>query len=143
MSRDANLSPENWSKVMRVLIAAAAAAAFAAFAAPAVAEPTDMEIVFIKSDENGDGVLSKGEVLIISIRQFDESDANGDQVIDAEEAGEIATHVEFTDNDADKSGSLSLEEMIEEKLTDFKAIDADSDGFLTMEEIETAYEGQQ
>jgi Ca2+-binding EF-hand superfamily protein len=128
---------------MRVLIAAAAAAALTAFAAPAIAEqPTDMEIVFIKADENGDGVLSKGEVLIISIRQFQEADANGDGVIDAEEAGDLATNPEFSDNDADKSGSLSLEEMITEKLADFKSIDADGDGFLTMEEIEAAYPGQ-
>jgi Ca2+-binding EF-hand superfamily protein len=124
---------------MRILIAAATAAAMATFAVPANAEPTTLEIVFVKADENGDLTLSKGEILMMAIRQFELTDANGDEILQAEEVGELATEAEFLDNDADKGGSISIEEMIEEKLADFKQIDADGDGLLTMDELEKTY----
>ena len=126
----------------RILIAAVAATAMAMFGLPAHAELSNLEIVFVKADANGDLVLSKGEVLMIAIQQFEIADANGDEILEAEEVGELATDPEFSDNDSDKSGSLSIEEMIAEKLADFERIDTDKDGSLTLEELGKAYNVQ-
>jgi Ca2+-binding EF-hand superfamily protein len=126
----------------RILIAAVAATAMAMFGLPARAELSNLEIVFVKADANGDLVLSKGEVLVMAIQQFEIADADGDQILEAEEIGELATDPEFSDNDSDKSGSLSIEEMIAEKLADFERIDTDKDGSLTLEELGKAYNVQ-
>ena len=124
----------------RILIAAATATSMATFALMAYGEElSDLGVVFVKADENGDLALSKGEVLMIAIRQFQIADANGDEILEAQEIGELATDPEFSDNDSDKSGSLSIEEMIEEKLADFKRIDMNDDGSLTLDELEKTY----
>jgi Ca2+-binding EF-hand superfamily protein len=128
--------------VKKIAIAAAAAVTMAAWIAPATAEMTNLEIIFVKADENGDFMLSKGEVLRVAIEQFRIADADGDDMIEADEAGDMAADAEFSDNDADKDGSISIEEMIEEKLADFARIDENSDGALSLEELQAAYPQQ-
>ena len=124
----------------RILIAAATASSMATLGLSAYGEElSDLGVVFVKADENGDLALSKGEVLMIAIRQFQIADANGDEILEAQEIGELATDPEFSDNDSDKSGSLSIEEMIEEKLADFERIDMNDDGSLTLDELEKTY----
>lgn len=124
----------------RILIAVATATSMATFGLSAYAEElSDLAIVFVKADENGDLALSKGEVLMIAVRQFQIADADGDEILEAEEIGELATDPEFSDNDSDKSGALSIEEMIEEKLADFERIDMNDDGSLTLDELEKTY----
>ena len=44
---------------------------------------------------------------------------------------DYADDAEFSDKDGDKSGSLSPEEVITEKLADLKAADTDADGKLS------------
>jgi len=128
--------------VNKFAIAAAAAVAMAGLTASAKAEITTLEIIFVTADENGDFALSKGEILKTAIEQFGIADANGDQMIDAEEAGDLADDPEFSDNDTNDDGVISIEEMVEEKLTDFAGIDGDSDGFLSLEELQAAYPEQ-
>jgi len=128
--------------VKKIAIAAAAAVTMAAWIAPATAEMTNLEIIFVKADENGDLMLSKGEVLRVAIEQFRIADADGDDMIEADEAGDMVADAEFSDNDADKDGSISIEEMIEEKLADFARIDENSDGALSLEELQAAYPQQ-
>ena len=123
----------------RFAIAAAAAVTMAGLIAPATAEMTNLEIIFVKADENGDLLLSKGEVLRIAIDQFGIADANGDQKIDADEAGDLASDPEFSDNDTNNDGWIEFDEMIVEKLTDFASLDENGDGFLSLEELEVAY----
>ena len=48
----------------------------------------------------------------------------------------------FTDNDDDKNGSLSVEEMIKEKLADFKTADSNGDGRLSLEEVKKYYDSK-
>jgi hypothetical protein len=125
----------------RFLIAAAIATSMASFGPSAYAEElSDLKVVFVKADDNGDLSLSKSEVLMISIRQFQIADANGNEILEAEEIGELAKDPEFSDNDSDKSGSLSIGEMIEEKLADFERIDTNDDGSLTLDELEKTYD---
>lgn len=126
----------------RFAIAAATTVAMTALAAPALAEMTDLEVVFVKADENGDLALSKGEVLAIAIEQFGIADINGDQAIDADEAGDLASDPEFSDNDTNEDGLIQFDEMIVEKLTDFASLDENHDGFLSLAELEVAYAQQ-
>ncbi len=110
----------------------------AAITAPlssAQAELTTQQILFIKADKNGDLVLSKAEVLSFAIEQFSITDSNGNDLIEKQEIGDLASDPEFSDNDADRSGSLSLREMIDEKLADFDRLDVNKDGKLSLEEI--------
>lgn len=121
------------------IAAAVAAIATLTFVGGARAEMTDLEVVFVKTDRNGDSTLSKAEVLQVAIEQFVIADTDGDGLLEAEEAGDLATDAEFSDNDASKDGSLSIDEMVEEKLADFAAIDTNSDGFVSLEELQAAY----
>jgi len=122
----------------------AAAAAMLAFApmTPAKADISDLEILFVNVDQDGDLVLNKGEVLLIAIRQFNLSDSDRDGMLEKQEVGDLASDPEFSDNDANKDGALSLEEVISEKLADFKAADTNSDGVLTVIEVTKFYENK-
>ncbi len=105
-------------------------------------EPSDITVMFVRADENGDGVLDKAEVLIAALKHFSETDSDRDGALEKQEVGESAGEAEFTDNDTDKSGSLSVEEMIEEKLSDFSEVDTNKDGKLDFEEVTKHYEGK-
>ena len=126
---------------MKTQVVAAAVAAFlAGSAGMAQAEITDVEVGLIKADVNGDHALSQGEVMLNAMQGFVASDLDGDGVLEATEVGEeIAADPEFGDNDADKGKSLSVEEVVAEKIVDFKAIDKNGDGLLTIDELEVAY----
>ena len=100
---------------------------------------TDVEVGLIKADVNGDQALSQGEVMLDAMRGFVASDLDGDGILEASEVGEeMAADPEFTDNDADKNGLRSTKSSTE-KLADFKAIDTNGDGLLTLEELNVAY----
>jgi hypothetical protein len=126
------------------IVAIAVAAVLAGSAWMARAQTTDVQVGLIKADVNEDQALSKSEVLLNAMQGFVASDLDGDGLIEASEVGEeIATHAEFTDNDTDKGGSLTVEEVVEEKLADFKMIDKNGDGLLVIEELNAAYPPQE
>jgi len=127
--------------VKNVIFGAVAAALLAlAPVTPAKAEMSDLEIIFVKADLNGDLVLNKVEVLLIAITQFNLTDSDRDGMLEKQEVGELASDPEFSDNDANKDGALSIDEVITEKLADFKAADTNSDGVLTIIEVTKFYE---
>ena len=130
---------------MKKLFFAAIAAALLALspATTAKADMTDLEILFVKVDQNGDLVLNKSEVLLIAIANFDSADSDRDNMLEKQEVGKLASDPEFSDNDANKDGALSIEEVITEKLADFKTADTNSDGSLTIIEVKKFYEGKQ
>lgn len=127
---------------MKKLFFAATAAALLALspAMPAKAEMSNLEIKFVKGDQNGDLVLNKAEVLLIAITRFDGADSDRDNLLEKQEVGDLASDPEFSDNDSDKDGALSIEEVIEEKLSDFKTADTNNDGSLTIDEVRKFYE---
>ena len=110
---------------------------------PAKAEMSDLEILFVKVDQNGDLVLNKGEVLLITITQFNLTDSDRDNMLEKQEVGDLASDPEFSDNDANKDGALSIDEVIAEKMADFKTADNNSDGVLTIVEVKKFYEAKQ
>jgi hypothetical protein len=125
------------------IVATAVAAILAGSAGMAYAQVTDVEVGLIKADVNGDQSLSQGEVVLDAMQGFVASDLDGDGILEAGEVGEeIATHAEFTDNDADKNG-LTVDEVVAEKIADFKAIDTNGDGLLSLEELNAAYPATQ
>lgn len=109
---------------------------------PVKAEMTELEVIFIKADKNGDFVLNKAEVLIVTLSQFDQSDSDRDNMLEKQEVGKLSADKEFSDNDTSKDGALSVEEVIEEKLADFKTADTDNDGSLTIGEVRKFYENK-
>lgn len=112
-------------------------------AVSARAELSDVVVLFVKADHNGDLVLSKAEVIATTMLQFNQIDSNQNGLLEKQEVADYADDAEFSDNDADKSGSLSPEEVITEKLADFKAADTDGDGKLSFEEVKAFYDKQE
>ncbi len=109
-------------------------------ASPAVAHMSELEILFVKADRNGDLVLDKAEVLMVTLDEFDRTDSDRDNTLEKQEVGELAKDKEFSDNDTSKDGALSIEEVIEEKLADFKTADTNNDGSLDFDEVKKFYE---
>jgi len=105
------------------------------------AEYSVVEVNFILADKDGDLLLSKTEYLLVPLEAFKGLDQNGNNALEPEELGDLAEDAEFSDGDTDKSGSLSLEEVIAEKLADFEAADTNKDGALNVDEV-TAYEAK-
>lgn len=105
----------------------------------AEADYTVVEVNFILADKDGDLLLSKTEYLLAPIEVFQKLDTNANNALEPEELGDLAKDAEFGDGDSDKSGSLSLEEVIAEKLADFEAADTNKDGALNVDEV-TKYE---
>jgi hypothetical protein len=105
------------------------------------ADYTVVEVNFILADKDGDLLLSKTEYLLVPLEAFAKLDANGNNALDADELGDLAKNAEFGDGDSDKSGNLSLEEIISEKLADFEAADTNKDGALNVDEV-TVFEAK-
>lgn len=125
---------------MRTLVVAMLALGlFAASGDRARADYTVIEVNFIMADENGDLLISKPEYLLVAIEDFKKLDRNSDNVLAPDEMGDLADDPEYLDGDTDKSGALSIEEVIAEKLADFKAADTNDDGALNVDEV-TEYE---
>jgi hypothetical protein len=99
------------------------------------AEYTVVEVNFILADKDGNFLLSKTEYLLVALESFKDLDQNGNNELDAEELGDLAADPEFLDGDTDKNGSLSLEEVITEKLADFDSADTNEDGALNVDEV--------
>ena len=74
--------------------------------------------------------------------QFDQSDSDRDGLLEKQEVGKLSSDKEFTDNDTSGDGSLSVEEVIAEKLADFKNADTNNDGVLSFDEVKKYYKNK-
>jgi len=108
---------------------------------PARADYTVIEMNFMMADKNGDLLISKPEYLLVATEDFNKLDLNQDNVLGPDEIGDLAKDPEYLDGDTDKSGALSIEEVIAEKLADFEAADTNKDGALNVDEV-TAHEAK-
>jgi hypothetical protein len=125
---------------LRILMTAMFATCLLAVSGDRVrADYTVIEVNFIIADKNGDLLISKPEYLLVAIDGFKDLDQNGNNELDPDELGDLAEDPEYLDGDTDKSGALSVEEVITEKLADFEAADTNKDGALNVDEV-TAYD---
>jgi EF hand len=125
---------------LRLLVIAMLATCLLAVSGERVrADYTVVEVNFIMADKNGDLLISKPEYLLVALDTFKNLAQNGNNELDPDEVGDLAKDPEFLDGDADKNGSLSVEEVITEKLADFEAADTNKDGALNVDEV-TAYD---
>ncbi len=130
-----------------------ASAALLAVAAPGGPEgPGPAAQRFKQADTNGDGMISREEAKALPrlAKHFDEIDANHDGQISADEMrafhetmrGKHMTHsgAFFKKLDTDGDGRISLAEaQVAPRLAaHFEEIDANKDGFITMEEMKAA-----
>jgi hypothetical protein len=74
------------------------------------------------------------------LKYFNEVDSDHDGIIEKEELADLAKDPEFSDNDFDKSGGLSVLEVVKEKLADFNVADTNSDRLLSLDEVKKYYE---
>lgn len=117
------------------VLAIAAICVLALSGGQARADYTVVEVNFMLADKDGDLLLSKTEYLLVPLEAFAKLDTNGNNALDPDELGDLAQDAEFGEGDSDKSGNLSLEEIISEKLADFEAADTDKDGALNVDEV--------
>jgi hypothetical protein len=71
----------------------------------------------------------------VALEDFKKFDQDANNELNADEVGELSADPEFLDGDMDKSSSLSLEEVITEKLADFDRADTNNDGALNVDEV--------
>ena len=111
-------------------------------AAEAAAGGTRAERFLERIDGDGDGTVTRAEVLDANANRFEEIDANGDGTVSAEEfeadrlakvRARISKH--FGRLDADDDGSLSQEEFAARAAGWFDRVDQDGDGKLSEDEI--------
>lgn len=129
--------------------------------APAAAQ-AEVRITFAEMDRNEDGVVTREEFERFAREEFvldlDEGKGAGDEALllpkacevdfaapdDAEVTEEVAEA--FSDYDADKDGRLRYEElqtaMAQERREEFDEIDGDSDGFLSRKEFKSLMAGE-
>lgn len=98
-----------------------------------------VELLFVQTDENDDNFISQAEFLKLTATQFMIADANQNDSLEKDEVGKLASDTEFSDNDKDRNGALSLSEVIDEKRQDFASADLNKDGKLNLDEVQKAY----
>ena len=102
----------------------------------------DPRAVFAEADTNGDGFIDHGEFHVRIVEIFFLADRNKDGFLDPTELKQLTFPDDFTDDDKDKDGRVSMREFIRVRLHDFDVADADDDGVLSLEEVVITYEGK-
>jgi hypothetical protein len=141
-------------KHVAILTAAAlASAALVAVAAPEGHDGGAMAQRLKQADTNGDGMISKQEAQALPrlLKHFDEIDTNHDQQLSADELrafhekmhGEKGKHrggmLKKLDTDGDGRISRAEAQAAPRLAEHFDEIDANKDGFITMEEMKAAH----
>jgi Ca2+-binding EF-hand superfamily protein len=112
----------------------------------AMAEETarsyDPRAAFAEADKNRDGSVDREEFHVRIVEIFYSADRNKDGFLDAEELKQLAFPDDFTNNDKDADGRVSLREFLRVRFRDFDLADTDHDGQLSLEEVVVAFEGK-
>lgn len=101
-----------------------AVAATTAAAGPK-AGPRDMPVGitaenFEQADVNNDGIISEAEYMRFMEGVFNRLDADGNGSLTMEEVNRLLTPAQFQAADANNDGRLTLDELIEELMRDFR-----------------------
>src|SRR5262249_22983828 len=122
------------------------AAGLALVCSPARAEDGkttyDPRVAFGETDVNKDGVIDHAEFQERITYIFYRADTNKDGYLDVIELRQLEFSEDFTHDDKDKDGRVSLREFLCVRFHDFDVEDTDHDGVLSLDEVVAAYEGR-
>jgi Ca2+-binding EF-hand superfamily protein len=126
--------------------AAASVALFAALVLGATsgraAEPEkryDPHTAFAETDSNNDGSIDRGEFHLRIVEVFYFADTDKDGYLSPDEQKRLVFPEDFTADDKDGDGRISLREFLRVRFADFDAVDTDHDGMLSLDEVVGAY----
>jgi len=112
-----------------------------AFAADAAPKP-DPRAAFKETDTNGDGAIDHEEYHVRIVEVFYFADADKDGYLDPTEMKVLVFADDFSEQDKDANGRVSLREFLRVRFADFPKADTDGDGTLSVDEVVTTYEGK-
>jgi len=101
----------------------------------------DPRAAFAEADTNHDGAIDHEEFHERIVEVFYGADANKDGFLDARELKQLAFPEDFTADDKDHDGRVSMREFLRVRFLDFTSADTD-DGVLSLDEVIVAYEGK-
>ena len=112
------------------------------FGALADDRPThDPRVAHEETDTNGDGQVDRAEFNARMVEIFFHGDANKDgYMTPAELEKTVPFPDDFRDADRDGDGRYSLYEFIEVRFYDFRLVDTNDDGLLSVEEVVVIFE---
>jgi len=118
--------------------------ALASAPSPADEQPRkyDPRAAFAEADLNQDGAIDHGEFQERINYIFFQADANKDGFLDPIELKQLAFPEDFTADDKDKNGRVSMREFLRVRFQDFTVADKNDDGVLSLDEVIDAYEGK-
>lgn len=102
----------------------------------------DPRAAFAETDTNRDGAVDHEEFHLRIVEIFFLADANRDGFLDATELKGLAFPDDFTEDDKDRNGRVSMREFLRVRFDDFDAADTDDDRMLSLDEVVVAYEGK-
>lgn len=111
----------------------------AAIAAPAWAQQSQGLAALQAMDMNHDGAITRAEAQAARARMFDRLDADENGWLDRDERGAVEAGPRadaVNGGDANNDGRVSRAEVMALPYTSFDQFDADSDGVISVEEIE-------
>ena len=131
---------------MRMTAILSVAAGLALAGAPARADDQakkyDPRAAFAEADSNRDGVIDHEEFHERIVEVFYSTDVNKDGFLDSTELKQLAFPDDFTADDKDRDGRVSMREFLRVRFIDFTQADTDHDGVLSVDEVIVAYEGK-
>ena len=125
-----------------LIVAAGLALAGSGARADDPAKKYDPRAAFAEADTNHDGVVDHEEFHERIVEIFYSADANKDGFLDAEELKRLAFPEDFTADDKDRDGRVSMREFLRVRFHDYEVTDTNDDGVLSLDEVIAAYEGK-
>jgi len=102
----------------------------------------DPRVAFAETDTNHDGVIDHAEYQVRITEVFFSADRNKDGFLDAQELKQLIFPDDFTADDKDRDGRVSLREFLRVRFHDYDVADVNHDGVLSLEEVVAAFEGR-
>ena len=106
------------------------------------AKKYEPRVAFAETDKNRDGAVDHEEFHARIVEIFFATDANKDGYLGGEELKQLAFPDDFTADDKDHDGRVSMREFLRVRFVDFDHADTDHDGVLSVEEVTAAFEGR-
>jgi Ca2+-binding EF-hand superfamily protein len=129
-------------RTIQTLILAALVAAGSTVLAADANPKHDPRAAFKETDTNGDGAIDHEEYHVRIVEVFYFADANKDGYLDPNELKALVFADDFTEDDKDANGRVSLREFLRVRFADFGKVDANGDGVLSIDEVVVAWEGK-